>query len=161
MPRWRLLNHWMQEKRPLERNDTVLCVYNNFIIHHTSLGKWQKGKQLVIVLICGNFVVLVNIIRCIFAIAHAGKSSRHNEMSKPVFWLHNLEWRYITLSLHTFDWGQTMHFSWVSHLSLTSVIDFSCFIDLQVVYWGDPVIGFRCWLKSLFCRFHFSTQKCH
>lgn len=71
MPRWRLLNHWMQEKRPLERNDTVLCVYNNFIIHHTSLGKWQKGKQLVIVLICKNFVVLVNIIRCIFAIAHA------------------------------------------------------------------------------------------
>lgn len=60
---------------------------------------------------------------------HICDSSRHNEMSKPVFWLHNLEWRHITLSLHTFDWGQTML------LSLASVIDFSCFIDLQVVYW--------------------------
>lgn len=79
---------------------------------------------------------------------HICDSSRHNEMSKPVFWLHNLELRYIILSLHTFDWGQTMHFSWVFLLSLASVIDFSCFIDLQVVYWGDPVIGFRCWFSD-------------
>lgn len=62
---------------------------------------------------------------------HICDSSRHNEMSKPVFWLHNLELRYIILSLHTFDWGQTMHFSWVSHLSLTSVIDFSCIEGTQ------------------------------
>lgn len=68
---------------------------------------------------------------------HICDSSRHNEMSKPVFWLHNLELRYIILSLHTFDWGQTMHFSWVFLLSLASVIDFSCFIDLQVVYWAE------------------------
>lgn len=79
---------------------------------------------------------------------HICDSSRHNEMSKPVFWLHNLELRYIILSLHTFDWGQTMHFSWVFLLSLASVIDFSCFIDLQVVYWGDPAIGFRCWFSD-------------
>lgn len=68
---------------------------------------------------------------------HICDSSRHNEMSKPVFWLHNLELRYIILSLHTFDWGQTMHCSWVFLLSLASVIDFSCFIDLQVVYWAE------------------------
>lgn len=30
-----------------------------------------------------------------------------------------------------------MHFSWVFLLSLASVIDFSCFIDLQVVYWAE------------------------
>lgn len=34
-----------------------------------------------------------------------------------------------------------MHFSWVFLLSLASVIDFSCFIDLQVVYWGTQWSG--------------------
>lgn len=143
MPRWRPLNHWMQEKRPLERNDTVLCVYNNFIIHYTSLGKWQKGKQYVIVFIWGNFVVLLNIIRCIFAI---GYSSRHNEMSKPVFLLHNLKSRYIDF-VATYEWLRANNALFMGFPSVSGQCNWFFMLHwLTSCVLMGPVIGLRCWL---------------
>lgn len=94
---------------------------------------------------------------------HICNSSRHNEMSKPVFWLHNLKSRYIDF-VATYVWLRANNALFMGFPSASGQCNW-----FFMLHWlisrvlRDPVIRLRCWLirrkKPIILQFSFFQLK--